>query len=199
MNEHTNPTSHDHGPAAYPLSRLFLQFLQFGLFTFGGGSSIVAQIQKKYVEEEKVISSGELLDLVSVARSLPGVMIGNAAVLFGHHMAGIPGSIVCLMGMALPPLAVLTIITGFYGAFSTNPWIIAAMRGIRCSIAPIIAAALAGMLKGSFTLPPCVPVALGAFALYHFLGLSSALIVVFGAACGLVISSFYEKKGGPIA
>lgn len=32
---------------------LFLQFLQFGLFTFGGGMSIIAQMQKVYVENKK--------------------------------------------------------------------------------------------------------------------------------------------------
>ena len=184
-----------HPTRNYPLSRLFLHFLQFGLFTFGGGSSIVAQIQKTFVEEEKVITSGELLDLVSVARSLPGVMIGNTAVLFGYRMAGIAGSIVCMLGMALPPLAVLTVITSCYAAFNSNPWIIAAMRGIRCSIPPILAVALSGMLNGSFTLPPCILVGVAAFAMYQFLGLSSAWIVVFGAVCGLVISGL--KEGGP--
>lgn len=51
--------------------RIFLQFLKFGCFTFGGGLNIIAQMQRLYVDEEKRISSVELLDLTSVARSLP--------------------------------------------------------------------------------------------------------------------------------
>ena len=43
--------------------RLFGQFFQFGCFTFGGGWSIVAQMQKLYVEKEKTITSQELLDI----------------------------------------------------------------------------------------------------------------------------------------
>ena len=62
---------------------LFLQFMKFGLFTFGGGWSIIAQMQKLYVEQEKTITSEELLDLTSVGRSLPGTMIGNVAMLYG--------------------------------------------------------------------------------------------------------------------
>ena len=69
---------------------LFFQFMKFGLFTFGGGWSIVAQMQKLYVEQEKVITSEELLDLTSVGRSLPGTMIGNVAVLYGYRVAGLP-------------------------------------------------------------------------------------------------------------
>ena len=51
--------------------------MKFGLFTFGGGWSIIAQMQKLYVEQEHTITSEELLDLTSVGRSLPGTMIGN--------------------------------------------------------------------------------------------------------------------------
>ena len=68
---------------------LFFQFMKFGLFTFGGGWSIVAQMQKLYVEQEKVITSEELLDLTSVGRSLPGTMIGNVAMLYGYRVAGV--------------------------------------------------------------------------------------------------------------
>ena len=72
---------------------LFFQFMKFGLFTFGGGWSIVAQMQKLYVEQEKVITSEELLDLTSVGRSLPGTMIGNVAMLYGYRVAGVAGGV----------------------------------------------------------------------------------------------------------
>ena len=67
---------------------IFLTFLKFGCFTFGGGWSIVAQIQKEYVEKQRWITDEELLDFTSVGRSTPGLMIGNASVLFGYHAAG---------------------------------------------------------------------------------------------------------------
>lgn len=82
---------------------LFLQFMKFGLFTFGGGWSIIAQMQKLYVEQEHTITSEELLDLTSVGRSLPGTMIGNVAMLYGYRVAGIAGGMACLFGMILPP------------------------------------------------------------------------------------------------
>lgn len=56
---------------ARQILELFLQFMKFGLFTFGGGWSIIAQMQKLYVEQEHTITSEELLDLTSVGRSLP--------------------------------------------------------------------------------------------------------------------------------
>ena len=44
-------------------AKLFLFYFKIGLFTFGGGSSIVAQMQKEFVEKEKdgLIASAEKL------------------------------------------------------------------------------------------------------------------------------------------
>ena len=38
------------------LLALFWEFFQFGCFTFGGGWSIVAQMQRLYVEKRKTIT-----------------------------------------------------------------------------------------------------------------------------------------------
>ena len=102
---------------------LFFQFMKFGLFTFGGGWSIVAQMQKLYVEQEKVITSEELLDLTSVGRSLPGTMIGNVAYLFGHRQAGVLGGIAATVGMVTPPMIILPVLTYCYAMFKDNIWI----------------------------------------------------------------------------
>ena len=65
--------------------------MRFGLFTYGGGWSIVAQMDQLYVQKKKIITSEELLDLVSVAKSVPGTMIANVAMLFGYRAAGLAG------------------------------------------------------------------------------------------------------------
>lgn len=99
---------------------LFGQFFQFGCFTFGGGWSIVAQMQKLYVEKEKTITSQELLDITSVGRSLPGTMIGNVAMLYRYRVGGVVCGITCVIAMIIPPMAVLSLITYFYTLFREN-------------------------------------------------------------------------------
>ena len=178
------------------LLSLFWEFFQFGCFTFGGGWSIVAQMQRLYVEERKVISSEELLDLTSVGRSLPGTMVGNVAMLYGCHVAGPVGGVVCVLGLVIPPMLILTVITCFYTAFRSSRLVAAAMTGVRAAVVPIIAAAAAGMRKGSFRYPPCVVIALLAFALYLFWNVSCVWLVVMGALGGVAISEWYERKGG---
>jgi chromate transporter len=177
------------------VSDLFVQFLKFGCFTFGGGWSIVAQMQKTYVEQQHSLTNEELLDLTSVGRSLPGTMVGNVAMLFGYHMAGVLGGVACLFGMILPPAVLLAIITHFYTIFQNNHWVAAAMTGVRAAVVPIMVSAAFNLLRGAFRYPPCVVVAFLTFGLYLFLGVSCVWLVVIGAVCGIAMSEYYERRG----
>ena len=173
---------------------LFVQFLKFGCFTFGGGYSIIAQMQKIYVEERNVITNEEILDLTSVGRSLPGTMIGNIAMLFGYREAGVWGGIACLTGMVLPPMVMLSAITLFYNAFRSSFWVAAAMSGVRSAVVPIIFSATLNLIHGAYRMQSCILVTLLIFAMYSFLDVSCIWLMAIGAVCGLVISGIYEKK-----
>lgn len=175
--------------------RLFLEFLKLGCFTFGGGWSIVAQMQRIYVEEKKSITEEELLDLTSVARSLPGTMIGNVAMLFGYRCQGVPGGIICIVGIILPPMLMLSVIALFYTAFRDNLWIAAAMSGVRAAVIPIILSAAVGMVKSAFKYPPCILVMLITLGLNLFLHMNCVYLVLIGAVCGILISEFHERGG----
>lgn len=176
--------------------KLFLTFFKLGFFTFGGGWSIIAQLQKNYVEDKKTITEEELLDLTSVARSLPGTMIGNVAMIFGYRTCGILGGIFSVIGMIFPPLIMLSAIALFYTAFRDNAWIAAAMNGVRASVVPIILSAAVGMVKSAFKFPPCVLVTLLTLGLYLFLDVNCVYLVIIGAVCGVIISEIYERKRG---
>ena len=174
---------------------LFLQFLKFGCFTFGGGWSIVSQMQKIYVEEKRVIGNEELLDLTSVGRSLPGTMVGNIAVLFGYRQAGIPGSLACIFGLILPPMLVLAVITIFYTAFRENAWVAAGMNGIRVAVVPIILSAVFPMMKTAFQNSFGICVALLSFAAYLLFDVNCVWLVLGGAAAGLAVKFLTSKQG----
>ena len=174
--------------------KLLLDFIRFGCFTFGGGWSIIAQMRQLYVEKRQVISDEELLDLTSVAKSLPGTMIANVAMLFGYRMAGLAGGLVCVFGMVLPPMMILIGISFFYNAFRSSYWVTAAMEGMQAAVVPIIAGAALSMVKGSIKYSPCVLVVLVSFVLYAFSRISAVYLVLLGAVAGLIIGEYYERK-----
>ena len=174
--------------------QLFLEFAKFGCFTFGGGWSIIAQMQQLYVEKRKEITSQELLDLTSVAKSLPGTMISNVAMLYGYRVGGLPGGFAAVFGMILPPLVVIVVISYFYAAFRANPWVNAAMEGMQAAVVPIIFSAAINLVKGSMPYPPCVLLLLISVAAYLFTGISPILLVLLGVVLGLIIGSWYERR-----
>ncbi len=194
MNRIRMQNSEKRAPLISP-GELFFEFLKFGLFTFGGGFSIVAQIQRRFCEEKQLLSPELLLDITSVGRSMPGIMIANVAVMFGYHMAGLPGSVCCLTGMTIPPFTILWVIAKFYAVFRTNPVAAAALYGIRAAVVPILLSAVMGMAKGAYRYPPCIPVSVLAFALYFFFQVSGIWLVVVGVILGFLITGFYEKTG----
>ena len=177
------------------IAKLYMQFLKFGSFTFGGGWSIVAQMKELYVEKEHSLTDEELLDITSIGRSLPGTMIGNIAMFYGHRIAGFWGGVACMFGMITVPMIILLLITTFYTAFQNNIWVASAMKGVRAAVAPVILSALMGMVRSAFKLPPCIAVAAGMFGLYYFLRVSPIMLVVIGAVLGLMICEYYERRG----
>lgn len=169
------------------LADLFWSFFKFGCFTFGGGWSILAQMQKEFSEKRQNITNEELLDLTSIARSLPGTMIGNVAMLYGYRVAGYPGGFIAVLGLILPPLLILSVIAFFYEAFQSNTLVQSAMNGIRASVVPIIMTAGFKMIKGAYGHPLTYVITAGCLVLFLKYSVSCVYLVLIGLAAGLLI------------
>ena len=166
--------------------RLFLYFFRIGWFTFGGGFSIIAQMQKDFVDKMKLVDEQKLLDQTSIGRSLPGLMVANVAYLFGYDQGGLLAGVTSVFGIITPPVIMLSIVTMCYTAFRDNKYVARAMMGVRAAVVPIIISALRKLFKSGMKDVFCYIVALGAMALCLFTGINNVLIVVMGAAAGLM-------------
>lgn len=173
---------------------LFLTFLKFGCFTFGGGWSIVAQMKKEYVDKRKTLTEIELLDMTTVGRSLPGTMIGNAAMLFGYREAGFLGGVACILGMIIPPILIIVLITILYTQFQSSEIVVAIMKGIRAAVVPIVIYSVYGIVKSAFKFPPCYIVAILTFVLLFFFNVNVIYLILIGLVLGFVISEYYERR-----
>ena len=166
---------------------IFLHFVRIGSFTFGGGWGIVAQIHKDFIENRKWITDEELLDITSVGRSVPGLMIGNVSFIFGYHICGLLGGFAAVCGIMFAPLVILCIVTVCYTAVKDNTYVARAMAGVRAAVVPIIGQAAIKLCKGAFKDVWGYVIALAAF-LVCLLTPVNNLIVVFGAAAvGLIL------------
>lgn len=124
--------------SSHVLWQLFKATFTLSAFTFGGGFVIVSLMKKKFVEELKWLDEEEMLDITAIAQSSPGPIPINASVILGYRMHGILGSLVAILGTALPPMIIISIISYFYVQFRSNQVIATALQVMRAGVAAVI-------------------------------------------------------------
>jgi chromate transporter len=92
--------------------KLFSVFFKIGIFSFGGGLSMLPLI-KNEIEKNGWISSQEFLDIVSLSQMTPGPIAINSATYIGLKVGGIPGAVAATFGTALPSIIVILILSNF--------------------------------------------------------------------------------------
>ena len=165
---------------------LFAFFFKIGCFTFGGGWSILAQMEQEFVNKRKWITKDELLEMVAVGKSVPGIMITNISMLFGCRVAGWFGGLCAVCGIALPSVVILSLVTACYDLLKTNLWCWSALRGVSAAVVPIIGSAMLSLGKEAFRDKSGLWICLATLALRYLTGWSNALLVALGVLAGLI-------------
>lgn len=117
---------------------LFWINLFIGAFTFGGGYIVVPMINKYFVWKKRLFSKEELLSMAAIAQSTPGAIAVNLSALAGHRAAGMAGVAASCLGAVIPPLIILSLISVWYDAFSSNTAVEAVLRGMQAGVAALI-------------------------------------------------------------
>lgn len=120
------------------LWQLFKATFLLSAFTFGGGFVIVSLMKKKFVEDLQWLEEEEMLDITAIAQSSPGPIPINASVILGYRMYGVIGSLVAILGTALPPMIIISVISVFYTQFRSNRIIAIALQVMRAGVAAVI-------------------------------------------------------------
>lgn len=173
--------------------KLFLFFVKIGCFTFGGGWSILTQMEQEFVDKQKLITKEELLDITSVGRSMPGIMITNITMIFGYRVAGILGGIASVIGVVVPSIVILSIVTFLYNEIVDNPYVEKLLMGIRSAVVPIIAGSAISLGKTALKDKLCVITCLAAFGLSLFADIGNIQIVLTGIVCAFIIGGIKRR------
>ena len=189
------------------LVELFLTFLVIGLFTFGGGYSMVALIQESVVWRKGWMTMQEFTDVLAISQMTPGPIGINTATYAGYTAvanAGCPvwmavcGSLLASLAVVALPVALMLLVCRFLSKHMDNPRIAMMMRVLRLAVVGLIAAAALELATTeSFGIPGMnlhfvVSAAIFAavfVASYRYKMSPILLIVLSGAAGWLIYSS----------
>lgn len=122
------------------LKKLWLLFINTFLISAStnGGYAIVSVMKTKFVGKYKWLQEDEMLDLLSIGQSVPGPIAINTSVLVGYRVAGVFGSLVTLLGTALPPLIIMCFVSVFYSLINTNVYVRAFMKAMQPGVAALL-------------------------------------------------------------
>lgn len=179
---------------------LFLVFFKIGLFTFGGGYAMLALIEDICVEKKKWITHEEMMDITVIAESTPGPIAINLATYVGYKLRKIPGALIATIGMIIPSFFIVFLISQFLDRFLEIKWVSSAFQGIKIAVAILIIDAAIKMIrkmkKKRFQITMMIA-ALISMLVINVLALhvSSLVIMLAGAAAGLIFYAVHNQRG----
>ncbi|MBU5439910.1 chromate transporter [Tissierella sp. MSJ-40] len=120
--------------------KLFYIFFKLGLLSFGGGYTLIPLIQQE-LEKQGWMSSSQFHDLIAISEVTPGSVSLNTATYIGYEIGGVLGSILATLGVVLPSLIIITLITSLVMKQKKEGLLDKAFYGIRSVVTGLILSA----------------------------------------------------------
>lgn len=173
---------------------LFWTFCKIGALTFGGGYAMLPLIQREIVENKKWSTEKEILDYYAVGQCTPGVIAVNTATFIGYKLKGIIGGIVATLGVIFPSIVIILIIATFLQNFADLAIVQSAFAGIRVAVIALIITTVVKLIKSSIKDYLGVIIAIIAFVISAFIGLSPVYVVIAAALTGFISKGLRGDK-----
>jgi len=171
---------------------LFKTFFQIGIFTIGGGYAMIPLIERKVVEEKAWVSEKELLDLIAVAQSCPGIFAVNISIFIGLKKLGNKGALISAIGTCLPSFLCILAIALVFQQFRENVYVEHFFRGIRPAVVALIALPVFRMAKSAKITRYNIWIPIVAAFLIWILGVSPIFIVLAAGVSGYVYGKYLK-------
>ncbi|MGX8713258.1 MAG: chromate transporter [bacterium] len=141
------------------LLQLFYTFLLIGLFTFGGGYSMIALIQDQVVVQHAWLTAEEFTDLLAISQVTPGPVGINTATYAGYSAViaeGYPtamaviGALIASLAVLILPLTLILIVGHWLLMHKDEAPINRIFPILRLTVIGLIAAAAISLMPSAF-------------------------------------------------
>ena len=173
---------------------LFRTFFHIGLFTIGGGYAMIPLIEAKVVDEKHWLQHEELLDLIAVAQSSPGIFAINISIFIGYKLGGVRGATFSTIATALPSFLIILAIALCFTRFRDNIYVERVFRGIRPAVVALILAPVFRMARMAKINRYNVWIPIVATLLIWALGFSPIYVILLACIGGYVYGQIKDDK-----
>ena len=156
--------------------KLLWTFFKIGLFTIGGGYAMIPMINDEVITKGW-LTEGELLNFMGISESTPGPFAVNIATFVGMEQAGFFGALSSTIGVILPSLIIIIIISKIITLFLENRFVKYGLTGVRPVVVGLILAVAISLIITGVTQTSSVINLINEFELSK-ISISSIIIMV---------------------
>ncbi|WBV44821.1 chromate transporter [Pseudoroseomonas cervicalis] len=159
-------------------------FAELSLLAFGGGNTILPEMQRQVVELRGWITARQFAALFALAQAAPGPNM-MVVPLIGWHVAGVWGLLVSAAAKFLPSSLVTGLALTAWDRFRDRPWRRGVQRGLVPVTVGLVAASAVVMAEATLLNPVLAGIGLGGAALLATTRLHPLWVLLGGALIGL--------------
>ncbi len=171
--------------SSYSLLGLAWTFLKIGGLLYGSGYVLFAFMQAELVERHGWLSEQAVIDAIAVGQMTPGPL-STSATFVGYLLGGVPAAVVATAAFYLPSFVVVALSNPLIPRIRASKAVSGLLDGVNVAALGLMAAVTWELGRAAFVDVYAVLVGgLGALLLWRY-KVGSALLVIFGAAMGLL-------------
>jgi len=142
------------------LYKLALIFGKIGLFSFGGGNSMLFLIQEECVDKNHWLKTEDYTSMMGMSFIFPGLTAVKVAGMIGYQVAGVAGLAVSVLALNLPGMLLMLGCYTLITTYQANPLVAKTMTAMRYAAVVMIAAVIYSFImelgKGYFSIMAAV-------------------------------------------
>ncbi|MBR2683537.1 MAG: chromate transporter [Atopobiaceae bacterium] len=152
--------------------------------TANSGYAIIAVMRDDFVNKRKWFTEDEMNDYIAIVQSCPGPMAVTSSMVVGYQSAGLLGSLAAVLGVITPPFVVMVLVTVFYEAIVSNPYVTIFMRGMQMGVVAMLLDICIGLFRNATKEEKAYPVAIMVLA-FLYVRLTGCSIMWLAIGCGI--------------
>jgi chromate transporter len=164
---------------------LFRTFLEVGAVSFGSGYVLFAYLQADFVQGLRWLAPQQLADAIAIGQVTPGPVFTTATFL-GYLFAGTGGALAATAAIFLPAFALVPFLDRILRLVEGSAPVRTFLDGVNMAVLGLILAVTLQLGAGSIRGPAAAAVAVACFAVLLRQPLATPVLVVAGAALGLL-------------
>ncbi len=170
---------------ACKLHSLAWKFFWISAVTLGGGMAMVPVMQREFVEKQGWLTDDEMVEIIAVTHSLPGVIAVNMAVVVGYRLRGVAGAVASAFSAVLAPFAAIVFVAAGRSAMTGCAALDNAFLGVRAAVTAMILVSAVKLGKGILVSPVAWALASTGFVACALFGVDVTLVILLGALVGI--------------